>query len=341
MAVQLTGSVDGLGNITASANFFGTASYAASASLILNSVEFITSSFYITSSISGARTFVFEKGDGTEDATTLKQVPQALNTTMSLSGSDNQLVIYDSLGGAVSASIDRFSTLKAVNGDTGSNGNIPIQLAKVIVGLSSSIPVSANDTDMFIVAGETGSASGSNGDSYIYSTASVRWFNLTPDSQKSNDARYLVITGSTQTLTGNLFLSGSNPSASLEASTKDYADQLVSSAITQVSSSITASSWGRTLIVDNFSSHVDIHLPSATTVGSEMEIWILRDPSIYSCSLITANGTDTMNGQTSGGTFKPRSVYSSSLYWGGEFIHAMVYSSNNYLTSIADTVKTS
>ena len=129
----------------------------------------------------------------------------------------------------VSASMATFGTVKSVNGTSPDlNGNVSTTLTNVEVGLSGSIPVTASNGTVYVVAGETATdRTGSNGESFIYSTDSAEWFKLAPLDQPGNDARYLLESGDTST--GRLKLAlGTNPLTNDEAITKAYADQFVS-----------------------------------------------------------------------------------------------------------------
>ena len=128
----------------------------------------------------------------------------------------------------VSASMATFGTVKSVNGTTPDlNGNVATTLTDVQVGLSGSIPTTASNGTVYVVAGETATdRTGSNGESFIYSTDSAEWFKLAPLDQPGNDARYLLESGDTST--GRLKLAlGTNPLTNDEAITKAYADQAV------------------------------------------------------------------------------------------------------------------
>ena len=134
----------------------------------------------------------------------------------------------------VSASMATFGTVKSVNGTSPDlNGNVATTLTDVQVGLSGSIPTTASNGTVYVVAGETAEErTGSNGESFIYSTDSAEWFKLAPLDQPGNDARYLLESGDTSL--GRLLLAqGTNPLTDDEAITKAYADQhLITGSIT-------------------------------------------------------------------------------------------------------------
>jgi len=126
----------------------------------------------------------------------------------------------------VSASMATFGTVKSVNGTTPDlRGNVATTLTDVQVGLSGSIPATASNGTVYVVAGETDvDKTGSNGESFIYSTDSAEWFKLAPLDQPGNDARYVLESG--DTVTGRLLSNlGSNPLTNDELITKGYADQ--------------------------------------------------------------------------------------------------------------------
>lgn len=110
------------------------------------------------------------------------------------------------------------ASVRSVNGLFPTNGNIQTSLTATKTGLSSSLILSASgnvtaslaDGLVWIVAGETGPTSGSNGLVYIYASASVgAWYPVASVDQAANDARYLMLTPQSP-LAGTLNLGGQN-----------------------------------------------------------------------------------------------------------------------------------
>jgi len=111
-------------------------------------------------------------------------------------------------------------TVNAVGPDA--SGNVAVSLASVETGLSSSFPSSPTDGDVYVISGETATdRTGSNGQSFIYSSASADWFRLSGLDEAGNDARYVNTSG--DTMTGNLILN-TDPTSNLQAATKNYVD---------------------------------------------------------------------------------------------------------------------
>ena len=118
-------------------------------------------------------------------------------------------------------------TVNAVAPDA--SGNVAVSLASVETGLSSSFPPSPTDGDVYVISGETATdRTGSNGQSFIYSSASADWFRLSGLDEAGNDARYVNVSG--DTMLGNLILNA-NPTSNLQAATKQYVDGLLTSTI--------------------------------------------------------------------------------------------------------------
>ena len=162
-----------------------------------NQIAFITASSIVnaeTSSTSPANGLVFTKGDGT----------------------------------TVSLLQDTSSYVKTVNGvnPNASTGNVAVAIGSVETGTSASMLAASSsglldDADIWIIAGESGSLSGSNGEAYIFSTASGLLYEITTPTQVENDTRYVLKVG--DTMTGALVLS-QDPSNALGAATKQYVD---------------------------------------------------------------------------------------------------------------------
>ena len=135
----------------------------------------------------------------------------------------------------------------SVNGVTPINGNVSINILGTITGDLAYFaaqtppdpltPGGSRDGIIFIVGGETGQPT-RNGQAYIWSIrangGTGAWLEISPPGEASADARYLQLIGGT--LDGDLtmgtghsiYLTG-NPSAPLEAATKQYVDQQVGS----------------------------------------------------------------------------------------------------------------
>lgn len=144
--------------------------------------------------------------------------------TSSIIGGGNIIQFTKGGGAQYLNTIITSSFVKSVNGinPNPTTGNVAVAIGSVETGLSSSIPASADDADIWIVSGETGSNTGSNGKAFIYSTASSQWFEISNLDQAENDVRYVNTTG--DTMTGLLVLSG-DPTLPLHAATRQYVDR--------------------------------------------------------------------------------------------------------------------
>ena len=138
-------------------------------------------------------------------------------------GAGNFYVSYNTLKTNLSVNTGSFvKTVNAVAPDA--VGNVAVSLASVETGLSSSFPALPSDGDVYVISGETATdRTGSNGQSFIYSSTSVDWFRLSGLDEAGNDARYVNISG--DTMTGDLILNG-NPITSNQAVNKAYVDGL-------------------------------------------------------------------------------------------------------------------
>jgi hypothetical protein len=110
------------------------------------------------------------------------------------------------------------ASVRSVNGVFPIGGNIETALTATKTGLSSSLILSSSgavtaslaDGLVWIVAGETGPTTGSNGRVFIYASASVgAWYPVAPTDQAANDARYLMLTPQSP-LAGTLNLGNQN-----------------------------------------------------------------------------------------------------------------------------------
>ena len=340
MGLQLTGSIVGLGSITASAGFFATASYATTASQLLEEVVFETGSILITGSLSGSRTIRFDKGDGTFFYQALQMGPFAENVSMSLDTTES-LAILNNLGNSISESLSKFGKVKTINTNTGSGTNIAISLSTVQVGISSSnnFPPSGAEGSVYVVAGETGSEVGQNGKTYIYSTASIEWLEITPDSEPINDLRYVQISGSS--MTGSLILASSAPPLSESAASKGYVDsQLGSNNVQAVTASVTASGWNYSLIIDNSTSSIDITLPpvAASNRGQEIDLMIEINPAISNITLSAESINGTINGVSGSGGKVAKALITGSDTTGYVFAKVMGINDNDYYISTLSDV---
>jgi hypothetical protein len=141
-------------------------------------------------------------------------------------GSSNFHVSYNTLKTELSVNTSSFvKTVNAVAPD--SVGNVTVSLTAVETGTSASMRAYSSsglftEGDVWVISGESGSASGSNGDSYIYSGENTLLRLSGPDTA-ANDARYVNVSG--DTMTGDLILNGA-PTTNNQAATKAYVDGL-------------------------------------------------------------------------------------------------------------------
>jgi len=122
-----------------------------------------------------------------------------------------------------------FGKVKSVNGVTGSGlttNNIPVEIANVSTGLSSSFPSTPADADVYIISGEVGTdRSGSNGLVYIYAASASAWFEISAPTDGDKTERYVNKSG--DSMIGTFAITGSiTPTDDLHIVTKDYVDAL-------------------------------------------------------------------------------------------------------------------
>ena len=122
-----------------------------------------------------------------------------------------------------------YGKVKSVNGITGSTAitsNIPVEIANVTTGLSSSFPATPADADVYIVSGETADArTGSNGLVYIYAATASAWFEISAPTDSDKTDRYVNKSG--DTMIGEFQITGSvTPINDFDIVTKDYVDDL-------------------------------------------------------------------------------------------------------------------
>jgi len=141
-------------------------------------------------------------------------------------GSGNFHVSYNTLKTNLSVNTSSFvKTVNAVAPD--SVGNVTVSLTAVETGTSASMRAYSSsglfsEGDVWVISGESGSASGSNGESYIYSGENTL-LRLSGLDTATNDARYVNVSG--DTMTGDLILNGA-PTTNNQAVNKAYVDGL-------------------------------------------------------------------------------------------------------------------
>ena len=139
------------------------------------------------------------------------------------------LTITKGDGSTFDVTHDTSSFVKTVNGvaPNVTTGNVAVSLASVETGTSASMLAASSsgnleDGDVWIVSGETADPlTSSNGEAYIFSSASGLLYELSNLDQVENDVRYVNVTG--DTMTGALILS-QDPTNVLGAATKQYVD---------------------------------------------------------------------------------------------------------------------
>lgn len=213
--------------------------------------------------------------------------------------------------------------VKSVNGTTpDANGNVATTLTDVQVGLSGSIPSSASNGTVYVVAGETVNT-GSNGESFIYSTDANQWYKLAPLDQVANDARYVLKSG--DTLTGPLKSANpSNPTENFELISKQYADKFIYTA----SLSTTSSTTSTVTFTRGNSSSFDVEIPGGgakTFVGSappfpvsEGNLWLddttTGELFVYDgTQWVSVSGISGADVTTNGNTFEGDQVITGSV----------------------------
>lgn len=135
-------------------------------------------------------TFVDEGSANTSVSTAVRQA----NNTLTFTRADTSTFEVD---------LSNFGSVKLVNGiSPNSNGEVSVALANVSTGNLANRPASGAEGDVYVVSGD--SVSNNNGDTYIYSTGSSSWLEISPTDMASNDARYVNVSG--DTMTGDLVL---------------------------------------------------------------------------------------------------------------------------------------
>lgn len=200
---------------------------------------------YVSSSVV-LNTITFNKGDGTTDSIlvdTGSSLPAGVVSSSvqvsSITGSSivnaetssvsnaNGLVFTKGDGTTILVTQDTSSFVKAVNGQNpGANGNVTVSITSVETGTSASMldyssSGNFNEGDVWVVSGESGSLTGSNGETYIYSSTTNELLSISPTNQAFNDQRYVLKGG--DTMIGSLILDA-NPSNVLGATPKQYVD---------------------------------------------------------------------------------------------------------------------
>ena len=163
-----------------------------------------------------------------------------INAETSSTAQANEIVFTKGDGTTFNITQDTSSFVKTVNAASpDANGNVAVSITSVESGTSSSMLAASssgalNEGDVWVVAGESGSLSGSNGEAYIYSD-SDGLLSISPSQQGVNDQRYVFKFG--DTMTGQLILNGS-PTNVLGAAPKQYVDPAYTGSL------ITSSSLG-------------------------------------------------------------------------------------------------
>ena len=175
-------------------------------------------------------------------------------------GSGNFHVSYNTLKTNLSVNTSSFvKTVNAVAPD--SVGNVTVSLTAVETGTSASMRAYSSsglfsEGDVWVISGESGSASGSNGESYIYSGENTL-LRLSGLDTATNDARYVNVSG--DTMTGDLILNG-NPITSNQAVNKAYVDGLTTSGINKQTLRFNGTSLEATSALTNDGDHIGIGL---------------------------------------------------------------------------------
>ena len=195
------------------------------------------------------------------------------------------------------------SFVKSVNGilPTPATGNVNTTLTAVDTGTSASmLAASSSGTldngQVWIISGETADPlTASNGEAYIFDSASGQLYELSNLDQAENDARYVNKFG--DTMTGQLILNA-DPTLPLGASTKQYVDALSGSASTarnllalQVSGAFDAVSASLTTTDQTISSSVAALSASASTARNVLALQVSGAFDAVSASLTTTDQT--------------------------------------------------
>jgi len=172
----------------------------------------------ITDVIAGNKIATILEADGT-----LVEIDETITSLESVVGTESTIRYTDETGN----SNDIPNIVRSVNGvNPAANGNVAVILSSVTTGLESNRPVTAIDSDIYIVSGEVAPNADRNGVAFIYDDI-TGWQEVTTD-LSTNDARYVNVNG--DTMIGPLALGGFNitdlndPTNAQDAATKNYVD---------------------------------------------------------------------------------------------------------------------
>jgi len=205
--------------------------------------SFVTGSFMTTGSVADS-VLTFTKGDGStfdmqvQTGSSIAFVNAAtaslFDNAAVLAGREEDTIRFTNGDGTTTdVTLTTSSFVKSVNTLTpNAQGNVAVAFGSVETGTSASMLAYSssgnfNDSDIWVISGESGSLSGSNGDSFIFASASGKLLEISPTDQVSNDARYTLKAG--DTMTGPLVLNA-DPTVALGAETKEYGDTHIETA---------------------------------------------------------------------------------------------------------------
>ena len=210
---------------TSSAHFTQGASASLATIITTLSASLTTTDQTISSSVVTVSASLTTTDQSISSSVAILSASAILNVETSSARQVDTLTITKGDGSTFDVTHDTSSFVKTVNGvaPNVTTGNVAVSLASVETGTSASMLAASSsgtlqDGDVWIISGETADPlTASNGEAYIFSSASGQLFELSNLDQVENDVRYVNVTG--DTMTGALILS-QDPTNVLGAATK-------------------------------------------------------------------------------------------------------------------------
>ncbi|QWX84291.1 hypothetical protein H0I23_01160 [Cellulophaga sp. HaHaR_3_176] len=187
----------------------------------------------VTDVIAGNRIATITETNGTS-----VEIDETITVLSDIPGSEGTLRFTNEAGGFN----DITSIVRSVNGVVpAANGNVAVILSSTSTGLEANLPVTAVDSDIYIVSGEVAPNADRNGVAFIFDDA-TGWQEVTTDIS-TNDARYVNVNGDAMLgplSMGNFNITDLNdPTNAQDAATKNYVDALASGNLTSSDINVT------------------------------------------------------------------------------------------------------
>ncbi len=212
-------------------------------------------------------------------------------TSLSVAPGDDSILRFTNETGGFN---DIASIVRTVNGVApASNGNVAVILSSTSTGLEADIPVTAVDSDIYIVSGEVAPNADRNGVAFIFDDM-TGWQEVSTD-LSTNDARYVNANGDAMVgplAMGNFNITNLNdPTNAQDAATKNYVDGLSSGSITSTDIDITG---GTNATFTNVSLAIaDNAITTAKIANGEVTTDDLATNAVTTIKISDANVTTT------------------------------------------------